>query len=149
MPLLARCCGKLYIPHPHHALRIPGTHMISSQCVWAFMWNITSSFFVPFFPGFTIPSPAPDDSMTQLRNATNRNVSVGGGEAVQTQLGQTLTVHTMCLRRGVDSKKDIFKWRIKSSILLNASSFHLALFVACSRLSRQYKREWGKVPGQI
>lgn len=111
MPLLARCCGKavrLCTP-PHNALGIQGiTSPHDLISVWAFMWNIASPHFTPFFQVVTIP---PLDSLTQLRNATIRNVSVGGGEseAVRTQLGQTHCT-PLCLRKEVSVTVREFHW---------------------------------------
>ena len=115
MPLLARCCGKavrLCIPTPYDALGIQGvTSPHDPISVWAFMWNIASPppYFTPFFQVVTLP---PLDSLTQLRNATIRNVGVGGGEseAVRTQLGQTHCT-PLCLRREVSVTVREFHWR--------------------------------------
>lgn len=90
MPLLARCCGSCAIEHPHPQ-QCPQNlghhfHTWSNFSVGIYVEYFPSLPFSILFPGCYHPPPHPSGSLTQLRNVTFRNVSVGGGERVTVRI---------------------------------------------------------------
>lgn len=88
MPLLARCCGSCALPpqcpqnsgHPFHTWSHYSVGINS-------MWTVTSPLSPPFFLVVITP-------LTQFRNATTRNVSIGGGET-ERLYGHSWDKHTL------------------------------------------------------